>query len=455
MPSRIRDRGGYVPGPPRASFWWNTSQNPKPSPTYSSVPDVDGTVERMVDEVIPNYHERSARGELFFNPMSHSWETRQCGESFGPRFKAVVGSTTYWGELLGGPWQSSPSARMVPMYCKIDTSSLAREAATAALGKVNKSDFSALVTLGELSETLAYLRNPFKTGMRLAANLQTKLFGLQSSQKLLLSSLKRKGYSNVYAMDPRRYQRALAKVQSMASRNERQLINNTVNLYMEFRYGVRPLISEVEQFLTAQLEPYKMRRSERQTYRSGRSEDASATLDQIESIANGSITYNAHYDLKRSYDVSAGYLYEFAEELTEFERLGISMHAIPSAALDLIPLSFVAGWFFNTAQLVAAITPVAGAHQLGSWLVERTTYEVWKTASGWKFNSSGWTTAQDGGGTDYAKIVYKSRRPLGFSDIGIVLKQDFTSALGDPFKLLDMGSIIYQRVMGQKISTRT
>jgi hypothetical protein len=361
----------------------------------------------MDDVVVERYKELSANGEIINNPMASSAVTRNFAMT-GPAFKTVVNGVTYWGELLGGPWLPindyyETYGRSVPDY-----SQLLAETATRAMANVKNPDFDGLVSLGELGESLQLLKNPFRTGLNLAGQLQRRV--------------------------------------GMAARHQRRdaAYKEVANATTEFMYGVRPMMKEVSDFLLTLQKDHLKRKSDRQTFRAAGSQSDSDFWTQPGSIVGGAITCTETYTYARTVEVRCGLLYEYFEDLTTNQQFGLSIEYLPEAAWQLVPLSFVVDWFVNVGQFIRAITPVSGARRLSEWTSLKITEKLTRTASGAKFST--WTTARDFAGADSWDRVYKQRYPsIGRPEIYL---KGFRQAFSDPDKLLGMSALIIQRLQG-------
>lgn len=409
---RLRESGSWG-SKPRSSYWWNTSQNPPPAPVWTNVPDCSGERVWMRDIVTPDFRKRSALGEIINTPMGRVSESRAYN-SMGPTFQTVVNGITYWGELRGGPWTANlPSEKTLLTREIPGWTSLAGTVRTKALARVAKPDFEGLVSLGELRETLGYLRNPFKTGLKLARVFEGKAATL------------RRRYGIAPGVTPPRGSLAWKELQ---------------NLYLEFRYGVRPLVKEVESLLSV-LEGMK-KRPERQTFRAW---DVGQYNDTWSVPGNYSgIIHQTTFKYERTVTVRAGLLYEYQRGITSAQdQWGLHLSQLPSATWELLPLSFVVDWGLNVADFIAALTPAFGMNRLAEWTWSEVKEQITAEHRGYRY--SNWATARDGQGTDVWIRVTKSRQPyVGVPSLHL---QGFADVLwSDKAKILDLITLINQRI---------
>jgi len=107
----------------------------------------------------------------------------------------------------------------------------------------------------------------------------------------------------------------------------------------------------------------------RQTSRSKKSATTSAS-----SVHNGSVTGGTSsrvWNVDATVEVRCGVLYEHSLSLQS--RTGVRPQDIPAALVELVPFSFVAEWFVNIQEWIAAVTPKAGVNYLAEWTVTKTT----------------------------------------------------------------------------------
>lgn len=408
----LRDRtdGSWSPRS-RISFWWNARDTP-PAQVPVSVPDCTGTRSWCTDVVTPNFRARSAAGEIFNNPMSKISETRNF-ISEGPRFAKTISGVVCHGDLLGGPWMPPFSGGYKGTLPSDDLKWLIDDVRTRAISSVKKPDFQGLVSLGELRETLSYLRNPFKTGLKLASVLEMRV---KEARSRLRDTTK---------FDARRRKAIEREIQ---------------NLYLEFRYGVRPLIHDVDTFLKA-LD--KADRAERQTFRAKAGSTDSANW--VEPYVLGGYTATANFNYTCETTIRAGLLYAYKDSLSLPEKWGGELSEVPSTIWELIPLSFIADWFVNVGTFVRAMTPVSGVDRLSEWTVVQKRETTTRNITGWAY--SDWTTVSQGGGTDSAvKDTYYRIPTVGSPQLAF--NHDLLAALREPLKVLDLIAIINQRLSG-------
>lgn len=140
--------------------------------------------------------------------------------------------------------------------------------------------------------------------------------------------------------------------------------------WMEIRYGIRPLYYDICQITDAYKASVSLSgRNSRHTARGHYSQVWSNT-DNSPFTSLSTRDYNRSRTVKVEADVRAGILSQ-VERFSVAEVWGLT--SIPEAILDLTTLSFVLGWFFNTADFISALNPSYNLKALAEWTVVKTT----------------------------------------------------------------------------------
>lgn len=394
------------------SYWWNTSGPPPAEPEKESMV-LRGTHRTMTDLVIPRFKERSAAGETFNNPMSYDTAKLVVNAEEGCAFQKTVNNITYHGDITG-PWLSTTPKTLDSIRAYVisttdgtlglnpDRAGLIALASTEARARIKPADFAGLVSLGEMKETLRYLLNPFQGGMVLASKLER-----QVGQRFATS----------------RGDQASA----------------LAGLYLGFRYGLRPLVREVENALeTLQnvgLKPL------RQTFRAKAYETVSGTQITL-GMNTGGITCNETVLGKRTLTVRCGFLTEnyFDNGLTD--RWGLRLSDIPQSLWELIPLSFLVDWVLNVRSFIGALTPRLGFRTLAGWTTIRDQRQV--ILSGRDYRFSDWSTVRSGPNEIAMDVTSVTRQPSVNSPM--LEFRGFDNLANDVGRLFDLTGIFGQRL---------
>lgn len=394
---------------------WYTTESPSSPP--AAVDNYAAGVWRTMDDIVtPNFKAVSSKGGVVNNKMSSTsvscvvapgFFTMKSPRNTTPPIQYNVADVT---GAFGLPNLSS-GPQMVT-YCIAsceaqfgatpNRSNLISLASTAARGKIEPPTFQGLVSIGELRETLSYLRNPFKTGLKLAATLETE------SKRI-------------------------------AKGKPSQVASDLASLYLEFRYAVRPMIYEVERGLDAMRRDTSFR-PERKTARAAANDSVQTLKVENTSIAGIGCTQTLFF--KREIAVRCGFLYENVVDPGLDANWGMRLSDIPAALWELTPLSFVYDWFGNMSDFISAITPVGGLVHKGNWTSIITTNQLVLENS--NFSLAGWTTESQAPTAMTLKVTQKERYPT--VNLPSLEWRGFDKVSSDALKILDLIGITKQKL---------
>jgi len=379
-----------------------------------------GTLRTMSDFVTPGFKKASSRGTIVNSPMSSTRVTLQIAASSGCAFKNVQTTVTppvTWVGDITGPCVSAMNrvtsdaldkygSSLPGIITSEKRSQMIGLASTAARSKIVAPSFTGLVSIGELRETLSYLRNPFKAGIKLASLLERDL--------KMANTSKRSG----------------STMSAIAS------------VYLEFRYAVRPMLYEIERAMdtvisqTLKLDPL------RKTVRA--KQEAEEQSQTVYPASFSGLTYDETRLLKHNLSVRCGFLYEELDGIDLNDRWGMRVSDIPAAMWELTPLSFVYDWVGNMGEFISAITPVAGIRHLSSWttIVDHKTMTL--SGSNYVFPLPGWVTTRNGPNIVTVECVTKSRYPM--VNAPSLEWRGLDKLANDPLKLLDLIGIFKQKL---------
>lgn len=205
--------------------------------------------------------------------------------------------------------------------------------------KNNPSNFDAGTFLGELSESLRMLRSPFK-----------ELTKFVSSR--------------------RRW------------RDPRSLVNAASNTYLEFRYGINPLASDIasiaaliDRHASAMENQIFIERSHCGTAK------ASVGAGQSSGFGNVMIDWKYRYNTDIAYTSGVGFRRSTGMSDT-LSNYGLSVTDVPSLIWELTPYSFVVDWFWNVGPWIRAMSPNLSTTLLGSYISQKSTETIVKSSTG-------------------------------------------------------------------------
>jgi len=339
---RYRVRGGLVPF--KSNYYTIDGDCAHPGALQqvnNSTTGWNGTVETMSDIVTPGFKGKSARGEVIITAMQSSRNTQSCsGSNHILRSIAESCVTTHTHALedasSGAFIYSSQGSgtQLVPpaLLSSSDIWSGVLVAATQAWQNANAHQADILTDLAESRQTLQMLKNPTSS--------------LQGLTRAITNSAGQKfGGGKVKIL------KALAKT--------------PVDLWLQYRYGVRPLVSSVNGVLDA-LATSKVK--ERHTYRGSYSLHTQATT-------TGTISWNAanHTWQQTSTDdvqIRGGLLFQ-EEVIRKSTALGLTAGGMLAVPWEIVPFSFVADWFVNVGSFLQGFGTSYYKFPLGSWYTVR------------------------------------------------------------------------------------
>ncbi len=429
MPERHRTRGGF--SNPITLTWGNSNTSQGVTASNSATVYL-GIVDVMDDIVTPEFEKVKNSGKIVNNPMSK--ETLELGgSSVGPKFQTTVSGITYFLDYNLN-WMAHSAAGGLPALDRrvmTGYQDLLVETQTRARSNIAKPSFGSLVSLGELGETLHYLRNPLKTGLKLAQNFQVRKNVLAKS---LNAEFRKQGVKGraVYT------EYSLRSLKGVSARSE-QIIKDLSDLYLEFRYGVRPLVYDVSSLMD-QLNAGI--RSKRQNARSMMTRSETSVVNNAYTLFG--INYNRTETLHQEVTIRAGFLFEYQMDLME-ERWGFRAADVFQAAYELYPLSFVADWFVNVNDFIGAITPRSGVNYLAEYTSHRMSNLMTHTYGTASYST--WSTVRQPSGSHTSRVVQYNRVP-SVQIPALTFRTDNIRLLAhDSLKLLDLFTLTLQRVV--------
>lgn len=292
-----------------------------------------GSTKVTVDESTPEFKRIQARGGIVNNPFSTHTVTFDGPDpvNFHHRTSRMVdGVELYWdwsGTYLPFAFGSAPDLLVPTTEIVGNAKQRCIDAAVAqAHSRVNVSEMLALVTLAESRKTVDSVKSILTRVVRIARNVR----------RANIAGLARE-------ISPR----------------------EVANRYMEARYALRPLYYEATGVIKS---ANKVGSSFRKTFRGKSGETANYTDSPAESVFFHETLVGVKRTLSVEYSARAGVLAQ-----ATVERLNAyGGDRIASSLWELVPLSFVLGWFCNVADIIGAWEPKANIDQLASFVTVRT-----------------------------------------------------------------------------------
>lgn len=315
--------------------------------THSMETIMRSSEEEMDDYVVPDFSKRRADGEIINNPCSylkttsHStgngiFDVLQAGtryEAYGP------GSlTAFMALLLGYPdgyWIQPPD---------VNKDKLIAAAKHAALGNVDRTPYAFAEDVGEVMETLRFIKRPFYSVYKLSKKIRKHADRRARNRYRRRNRGKDpKGYS------PKDYAEAVASIWS------------------EYAFAAAPLVRSMQDLLEASMDdPSRPKR------RTARGFSSAAEADSANS--GGYYLFDASSFVET--EIKAGILYEHSNPVMDWRfKYGLRNKDIPETAWQLLPLSFMVDRVYNISSAIRGLTALLDPNvsMLAAWYSEKTT----------------------------------------------------------------------------------
>lgn len=365
-------------------------------------------VDTMTDEVIPHFHRRRSKGEVFVNPMARL------------KIDQTLSQINITGFQLGeNPWGAYsdgfdpdlipiPGSRLNIGDVNQETARCETVAVTGAYAAVGKPDVDSLVTLGELRETLAFIGSPIRKAVNLTNRVKRHLKTLARDKERYQARLVR--YNK---LSPQR--RSLATAPQLPKRKFKMgkfEATDVSSLWLGYRYGLMPLIYEAQDYWKA------FHRKAVSVSRATARATETATLSFSDPTGvHVSTEFGQVYTQNGTINVTiksrAGVLYEPRIETVQ-TKYGFELHRVPSALWEMIPLSFVADWVINFSDVIDSLSANLRAQKImAAWVVTKTTwrYERQRVVS---------SSRGTGGVSHFTEVGEKTvRSSVSLADVGL------------------------------------
>jgi len=299
----------------------------------------NGYTKTMDDVVWSDFAVRSARGELIINPMKMT-RTDYTSSGNGPRIQSLTQSCSspikypfhdWTGPLTFPSMGLTGFVKAYPAIPEEDISSVNSLAATSCWSNSAQHSASLLQDLAELRQLLMMLRDPLQKGHKLFDKIK---------------SASNRGFGRKSAV------RGLADGVDYAS-----------SMWLQWRFGVRPLISSVNGVLKA-LSEFKSRTA-RQTSR-GQASTSAESSSTVNNVFVGS-SYYVDYTMQTSDTYRCECGVNIDEVITLSQHLGFDTSSLLALPWELVPYSFVADWFANVGNFLYAVYPSVTSKPAASW----------------------------------------------------------------------------------------
>lgn len=315
------------------------------------------------DVVVENFHKLKNQGNLFFNPqsrytMSYKQDTHAYAAYSGQRYGVPVGGGCTWNIPLSVPEVDNLDHSDIKSALSQEFSSDFSIALTQAFSNIDESELLIAASVGELPETIKWLTSLFRRFVKL-----TRTF---LSKKVAINLLK-----------------------SARKLTAKQATSDLADLWLEYRYAVRPLLFEAQQ--AAEAFNKELALQQRFTAR-GHQNNTSTSSENVDvaQTYTGWCTTTFNTVVTSTYNARAGALYqiELSDERDWSVILGLDK---PFSVLwELTGGSFIFDWFFNLGQVISMWEQNPSLVVKGAWVSETWTLDKICQLSGVALDSS-WT----------------------------------------------------------------
>lgn len=393
---RHRERGTYT-YPMSVYTAYNGAGNVNDTNVFGN-----GQREYMDDFVTPNFSKRSARGEIVMNPMYREIRSKT-SRAISHAHVYKNGYPAQWYIYSGGPCTrldigvgsgvdlvARPGSFLISYD---DVASAEVEASTKLLSNIGRASTDSWENIAEMKKTLSSLWSPLSSWF-------------QFERKARAASL------------------------AMSS----------VNAWLMYRYGIRPLVGSVNDIMTAVAERSDptARKTERTRVSISSNAKSSYNHSTLGVSATVQVTKTESVEVRcMSVDeVSRDWKYKY----------GFDAKSLLTLPWNLIPYSFVADWFFNIGDLIGAVAE-ATYQPVGLGRCTSTTQvgtEVRTgTTNGW---AAGYTVVAPCRSEVREDLVSK-QRVLGVRSPSLVIKSNFK--LDDLTRLGDAVALAGQQILSR------
>lgn len=382
------------------------SKNGTELPAWSRSFPIFSHTKSMQDVVVDNYFTRIKQGEVINNPVLIE-ETVYLAAG-GGSMTQTQGSTTYhfsadsltrYLEVL---WH--PNAVIIPPVV-VDEAQLISLAKAKALGRVDKSAYSFGEAIGEVRETLRFIRNPLRSLHDISYAFKRKMRDVRSGRKASRLAALSKGW-------------------------------------LSFRFAAMPILWTVQDAVDATMKKISLekRRVASAVVRKNYSDSETLLLPISDDVDTFDVSVESEYKVK-------GYvIYEVSNPLYDWRfKYGLRFSDLPETIWQLQPYSFMIDRVVDISAAIRGLSVLADPSISilgGGTVVEETTSS---TKSFLSKSDPGWSTTVS---PDSYTETYKrkQREPWEPTISDIISKPDIRGLVSDATKTADLVSLILKNL---------
>jgi len=371
---------------------------------------VQGEVLETWDVITPRFAKRSREGELITNPFRRRHEiqntygvfcagksnTNSCSSPVKQQSFDVTGPEAYWRrDLLVSDHRVKP----VPLLTSAEFADAISVASTQAWDEANQHTADVLVDIAEMRQLLRMLRDPIQSTSSLLKKIQ----------------LGKRGVKDLTSQDA---------------------IDYANKLWLQYRFGIRPLVSTVNGVVKAL---GNFRKKKRITSRG----KYNLKKEQLftGNVPGGIFSFGYTEQATDEYFVRTGLVIEEITSLSQ--ELGVDASGMLALPWELVPFSFVADWFANVNDFLGALVPYLTKDPLASWTTTTRRQTTVFTVTGSSI-VSGWTMQRYA--TEVRSVYLEEKiRMVGLAAPRIAWKPQGIQKVLNDLRVVDSFALLHQQ----------
>lgn len=367
----------------------------------------------MYDTVTPGFHRRRKAGHVIMNDLYRQTQTGIRTEGNGIQ-RSVISPTNCSGTFVT-PVNKDDGNHMEVMYASSQNSYPISSGSFPAIPDLFGSDISRAVI-----ESATSVRN--QRGRHQDGNLWESLAESDKALGTLTGIFK-------------------STYQTIRSRNLKGFTKNVTGGYLGWRYGIKPMLSDVDLVMKGL--------SKKAGERARITSRAKVTLNDYRSRVIP-LTYDFAKSeiIEQIFDTAEIRAMSLDETiLSEANNIGLTTKGLLTTPWELVRLSFVADWFANMGDFIGSMVPAFGWTQLGSCVVVKRTQRLEISSGSTVNNGTVWTVNRPlSGGYTYSLETLK--RSAGLPQPEVVVRSDFR--FSNLTRCLDAFSLLAQQVINRR-----
>jgi len=412
---RVRNMGSIVNTP----SLFTTYSGPGCTSTNSTYQGSNtGVFKSIVDHSTPGFKKKSTQGAIINSPLE--MRTTTLTSSVGSHSVQVNGFNC---SSSTGVWKFTASnfinmcAGPLPEWTSfsIGEDPYISRAATAALANVKAPDVLGLANIKELRQTYDSIRHPFSSLRKVLAKHKVLVKELN-----VIDSIARKQRAGI-KLSPSESSK-LAKSAHTKSVISKGQVRDASSEYLALVFGILPTMRDIQVGLQTMSKTVSERETARGKFNHSVSSDVSSVYwQQFPSGPNW--VEKMRTVTQETIVVRAGALYDARLESLQ-SRLGLTAHALPAFAWEVLPWSFVVDWFTNAGDFIVAQQNLLTQNFLSEWISVRRELTVTRYPTD-TILTNGWTNSVAQSGADVGNYVLFQRVPISLGS-RISLSMDLT-----------------------------